>query len=294
MPLGIIFALLAGCIYGTVPVSTRYGIVEGMAAIELISFRTLIVALVLIAIAVMNSERFAIPKALLPAFALQCAATLGVSVTYLMSLQFIPVGLAVIVFFTFPAIIAIAAPLWEGQKPNTFKTVMSLAAFVGLLIAVGPEFGGANVTGIGLAAIAAVSCALQFISGRSLGEVMKPAAFGGLTHLVITPFVIGTAVWLGHSPFGFLWPESGSPSAFLTMAAVALGYLGGYFFAMTSLTYSRPSAVAPYFNIEPVVTTVLALVILGERLNMNQYVGGAIVLAAIILASTLGERKELR
>ena len=52
------------------------------------------------------------------------------------------------------------------------------------------------------------------------------------------------------------------------------------------------SVVAPYFNLEPVVTTLIAALALGERLTLNQYVGGALVLAALAAAS-LPERRML-
>jgi drug/metabolite transporter (DMT)-like permease len=290
IPLGILCAFLAACIYGTVPVSTRFGINHGLAAIEMISARTLAVAVALVGLAVLRSESFAVPRRLWPAFLLQCAATFAVSSSYLMSVQYIPVGLAVIVFFTFPALVALTAPLLEGRRPNMIKTLMSLMAFAGLLIAVGPEFGRSNALGLGLAAIAAIGCALQFISGRRLGSEMAPAAFGGLTHVVILPFVILLAFVLEDTPFQAVTDSGYKISA---IAAVALGYLCGYFLHMTSVTLSRPSAVVPYFNIEPVVSTLLALAILGESLTINQMIGGLIVLVAIVLTSTLGERKEV-
>jgi drug/metabolite transporter (DMT)-like permease len=50
--------------------------------------------------------------------------------------------------------------------------------------------------------------------------------------------------------------------------------------------------VAPYFNLEPVVTTAIAAVILGERLALNQYAGGGLVLAALVASSLLGKWKK--
>jgi drug/metabolite transporter (DMT)-like permease len=50
--------------------------------------------------------------------------------------------------------------------------------------------------------------------------------------------------------------------------------------------------VAPFFNLEPVVTTLIAAVALGERLTPNQYIGGGLVLAALAAAS-LPERRML-
>jgi drug/metabolite transporter (DMT)-like permease len=49
--------------------------------------------------------------------------------------------------------------------------------------------------------------------------------------------------------------------------------------------------VAPVFNLEPVVATAVAAIALGERLQMNQYAGGGLVLAALVASTLLGRRK---
>jgi drug/metabolite transporter (DMT)-like permease len=51
--------------------------------------------------------------------------------------------------------------------------------------------------------------------------------------------------------------------------------------------------VAPFFNLEPVMTTVVAAAILGERLAANQYAGGGLVLIALVLAGLQGKAKRM-
>jgi drug/metabolite transporter (DMT)-like permease len=60
---------------------------------------------------------------------------------------------------------------------------------------------------------------------------------------------------------------------------------------MLSLRFAPTSRVAPFFNLEPVVTIAVAGLLLGERLNPAQYAGGGLVLVALGLASRLA-RKE--
>ncbi len=69
-------------------------------------------------IAVVQGESFRIPRAAMAAFAGQAIATLVISVSYLASVQFIPIGLAVIIFFTFPVLIMLASPVVEGKFPG--------------------------------------------------------------------------------------------------------------------------------------------------------------------------------
>jgi drug/metabolite transporter (DMT)-like permease len=69
-------------------------------------------------------------------------------------------------------------------------------------------------------------------------------------------------------------------------------YCVAYAVHMLSLRMAPASVVAPYYNLEPIVTTAAAALILGKRLNLSQYAGGGLVLDAFAVASAI-ERFEL-
>jgi drug/metabolite transporter (DMT)-like permease len=290
--LGTLLALGAGCFYGTVPVLTRMAFGNGVPAIETIAFRTFVVALVLILFATACGRDLRIRRDSWKAFAGQAAATFAVSTSYLLSVQYVPVGIAVVIFFTFPVLINLLAPLIEGEQFSRAKLFCSILAFAGLVIAVGPSLGGVNFIGLLLASTAAIGCAFQFFTGRSIGKTMTPAAFGGLVHLLIWPFVIIVATALTGDRFQVLPGGEALPTGVLAMCGVAIAYLAGYSLHMTTLRVAPSAAVAPYFNIEPVISTVLAFFILGERLLPVQYAGAALVLFAILIIPFL-DRKAL-
>jgi transporter family protein len=54
----------------------------------------------------------------------------------------------------------------------------------------------------------------------------------------------------------------------------------------TALESGKASVIAPLTSLFPLVTVLLAVVILKERLNYGQYAGLALALAAIYLLST--------
>jgi drug/metabolite transporter (DMT)-like permease len=289
--LGIGFALTAASFYGCVPNFARAAFGNGVPAIETVLMRTTVIALVLGLVGLMRGESFRISKQAWPSFFGQVVATFFVSASYLASVQFIPVGLAVIIFFAFPIIIVVVAPLVEGKAPSIARLSVAVLAFIGLGIAVGPGLENLDLRGVGLAAVAAIGCALQFFSGRSLGQYLQPAAFGSLVHYAIWPLVAAIALYGGSGSLQLL---SGTPSplAFMFVGGVCLTYLAGYFLHMSSLKVAPASTVAPFFNLEPIVTTVISTVFFGEALKPNQYGGGALVLAALLLASHFGKRKD--
>jgi drug/metabolite transporter (DMT)-like permease len=289
--LGIACALAATLFYGLVPNFVRGGFVNGVTAVETTFFRTAFIAVVLAIAAVLLGQRFSIPRGAGASFLSQAVATLVVSVGYLASVQFIPVGLAAIIFFTFPVIIMLAAPVIEGHSPGFVRIAIAVVAFGGLAVSVGPSFESLDVRGIVLAAAAAVFCAVQFFSGRSMSRFMAPAAFGSLIHLTILPATLAIAAVAGGGKIGFFPGGSANLTGLACMVTVGVLYVGGYFLHMQSLRYAPASTVAPFFNLEPMIATAVAALFLGERLAMNQYVGGGMVLAALAASSFVGSRK---
>ena len=289
--LGIVCALAATVFYGLVPNFVRGGFDNGVAAVETTFFRTAFIGVVLAIVAVLLGDRFTIPRQAFASFVSQASATLIVSVGYLASVQFIPVGLAAIIFFTFPVIIMLAAPVIEGHSPGFIRIAVAVFAFAGLAVSVGPSFDSLDIRGIVLAAAAAAFCAVQFFSGRSISKFMAPAAFGSLVHLTILPATLAIAVVAGSGKISFFPGGAASMTGLACMVAVGVLYVGGYFLHMQSLRYAPASTVAPFFNLEPMIATAVAALFLGERLAMNQYVGGGMVLAALAASSFVRSRK---
>lgn len=290
--LGIACALAAAALYGFVPNLVRTAFVNGAPAVEATFFRTSMVAVLLSIVAVSRGESFRIPRAAFGSFAGQTLATLIISVGYLASVQFIPVGLAVIIFFSFPVLIMLGAPMIEGHSPGAIPILIALFAFAGLAVAIGPSFEKLDIRGILLAAGAAIACILQFFSGRALSPHMTPAAFSGLVHLAIWPFTLLIALFFGGWTINFFPGGPVTGIGYAALFGVGGIYVVAYFIHMSSLRFAPASTVAPFYNLEPVVTTIVAGVLLGERLSLNQYVGGGMVLAALVVSSLYGSRKD--
>ncbi len=291
--LGIACALGAAALYGLVPNFARAAYdTGGIPPIESILFRTFAIATAFAVIAVLQGERLAIPRGAMPSFIGQSVATLLVSVAYIGSVQFIPVGLAVIIFYLFPVLIMVLAPVVEGRNPGILRLLIAVVAFIGLAVAVGPSFEGLDIRGLLLAGLGSAGATLQFFSGRAISRYMPPAAFGGLVHMVILPPILAIALYAGSGTLNFTPGGSAGSAGLLFMTGVGAVYIVAYMAQMLSLRFAPASTVAPFFNLEPVVTTAIAALILGERLQSNQYAGGGLVLAALVASSLLGRWKK--
>ena len=288
---GVLLALAAASVYGAVPNFARLAFLNGVPALETVFYRTSVVAVVLAIVAIVRGESFRLTRAALPGFLYQSLATLMVSACYLASVQFLPVTLSVIIFYLFPVLIILAAPLAEGRTPGWARLGVALLGFAGLVVAVGPAFEHVSVLGLVLAFLGAVGCMMQFFSGRMLSRHLTPAAFGSLVHLAIWPVMLGLALVFGNSTLALVDGTSPlGPHAVMAVGLVAIAYLGGYFFHMSSVRAAPSSVVAPYFNLEPIISTGLAVLVLGEAMTFNQWAGGAMVFAALVISGFLPEK----
>ena len=289
---GIGFAILAASIYALVPNFARLAFLNGVPALETVTVRTLAVVVFLGLAAKWRGLQLQIPGAAGGAFMAQAIATFLVSSCYLASLQYLSVGLSVVIFFTFPVLIALSSTLIEGRKPPMLLYAMTLLAFAGLVTAIGPELSDINPLGLLLAALAAVGCVLQFFSGRALGRHVDPTVGGTLVHLAILPFVLLATYVTGNGKIAIL-SDALSAFALFAVLLVGLAYSAAYFLHMSSVKQAPASIVAPYFNLEPMISTLLAVLLLGESLSTSHIIGGLMILVALIVSGFATERKIL-
>ncbi len=290
---GILFALCAAMVYGLAPPFTRLAYENGIPPLETTTWRTAVLVIVFALVVIAGRISIRVPPGAGLTLALMCLSTGMISIGYLGSVQYIPVSLAVIIFFTFPIVILLLSPLMEGRALSPLRLAIGTLAFAGLVIAIGPGLGRLNPLGLGLAAIASCGATIQFFSGRALSRKMQPLAFGLIAHAILLPVVGGVVFWLNNGQFMSLSETSRVATiGWIALLIVAMTYAGGYFCHMMSVKSAPASVVAPFFNLEPVTSIAAAVVFVGEQPSVNQLAGGALVLSALLAAGLTGTRQR--
>lgn len=205
---------------------------------------------------------------------------------YLSAVALIPVSVAALVFFTFPAMTAVAAHLMGQERLSLLRSGALLAAFAGIALVVGFK-GGArpDPAGIGLALMAAVACAASIlwtarVLRRADALVVNAHAVltGAVAYLLIVAFQGGPAwpvTWLG-------WTG---------LVGASLVYAIGFVSIFLAVGLLGPVRVAALGNIEPVIAVAAAMMILGETVTPQQSIGILVVLAALA-ALQLRDRRQ--
>jgi drug/metabolite transporter (DMT)-like permease len=75
---------------------------------------------------------------------------------------------------------------------------------------------------------------------------------------------------------------------FLGVGCSALGYLFWY----AALERIDASQVAAFLYIEPLITVVAAVALLGESVALSTLIGGFMVLAGVLIVQTTGARQD--
>jgi len=202
-----------------------------------------------------------------------------VSLGYQGSVAFIPVSLAALIFYSYPLLVGLVAVMGGRDRMTAAKAAALLAAFFGLALALSPGLDVLDWRGIALALVAALAMAMTISFG---GKAMR-----GEDALLMSVY---TNVWMLVSlsivvavTGGVVLP--GTRLGVIGVAGVCLTYVIAYACWYLALNLVRPVRLAALFNIEPLVTLLVAWLALGERMSAIQFLGAALVLASILSVS---------
>lgn len=210
------------------------------------------------------------------------ACILVMSFGYLSSVFYISVSLAVLLLYTYPLMVGIASPLLGRERMTWLKALCLIGAFAGLVMASWDGFGTLDWRGIAFALAAA-------------GGIAGIALFGGAAMSRAHPFVMNAwmNVWVVLAVGLYLlatgdtqFPQSAT--GWLATLAVCLCYMLGILFLFLGLMLISPAQSALTMNLEPLFSTVAAIVLLHEAVALRQWIGMAMLLIFLAVSTAAG------
>lgn len=194
-----------------------------------------------------------------------------------------------------PLAVAGLSVLWLREPPTRMQwTGIGVATMGALVVALpdlwsdgGAAFRGRAVLGDGLALVGAVTAAMYYVAGRRLRATMGLWAYVGIVYGACFVVLVGLAAAV-RTP---LWPYASRD-----MGIFALLALGPMLLGHTLMNWALKHVRAYQVNVvllgEPIGATLLAALLPGirERPSAVTLVGGAIVLAGILLAERTRHR----
>lgn len=224
----------------------------------------------------------------------------GNSSTYFAGLETVPASLAALIVYIYPAIVAVLT-LRLGRRLEGRRAWGSLGlALVGVALAAGTLDAATAppLSGLVLMAASPVIYSVWIVlSARLAGERRSGVGKGGAggavgshplaagavmmtataTAFWISALAVGRPVLPGQIPVE-AWPGIAGLGVVATFIAIQAFYAGAH-----RIGAARASLVS---TVEPIWTIVLAGILFGERLSPIQLVGGALILAGVVLSQT--------
>ncbi len=213
----------------------------------------------------------------------------------------ITIALALLLFYLYPAFVALASMLWFGDRPDALRWTALGTSLLGvvLVVAGGAALGELDLLGMGLAFLSALIQAFYVLAARH-GFASVPGPQAGLLSMAgatLVVVVFGLVIGQGSA---LLQPVA-SFDAFLPVflaGTVGAGFPTVAFIVGIRLTGAPRGAILA--TLEPVVGVALATLLLAEQPGPLQLLGGALIIAAAVLlqlrrggAAEIGDHEAL-
>ncbi len=197
------------------------------------------------------------------------------------AVQYIPVGLTILVMYTYPIIVALLDGLLGRSRLSPWLLLALMVTFAGLALALGTPEAALDWRGVALACMAAAGmCALVMISERTTAGYDSKVV---MLYLTATASVVMAALYLTGPEA--VWPETGT--GFAALAAMTAAYILATFLLFTSITMIGPVRFSAIDNTAPVWATLFGMMLLGESLEPLQWLGIALVVGGVVAAQFL-------
>ncbi len=252
--------------------------------VTLTMLRSIIAAIGLLLISYFRKAIFKFDKSDYPLiFLLAVLAIYLNQFVFLYSLKFTTPANASLLYATTPTMVLILSYFFFNEKLTLVKSLGIGIALIGILLVVfdrGVDFKSEYTLGNLMLIGAVLSWSMYTVFGKKL--ILKYGAFKTSSATMI----LGAIIFLPFGMFGVVNFDFSHISTvdvggilYLGLGTSVLGY-GLWYYALGKIETSK---VAIFTNLQPVITTVLTVVLLGQSLTPIFIIGGIIAICGVIL-----------
>jgi drug/metabolite transporter (DMT)-like permease len=195
-----------------------------------------------------------------------------------------------LLLYTFPAMVAVAAIVLGRERADARRFAALALASCGLvLVLASAEAGALDALGAALALSAAVIYTTYILVSEGVAGRIRPSL---LSALVCTGAAV--SLTLGSALAGDLHPGQVTAAGWGWLAGIAVvSTVAAVSLFFAGLRRVGPTTASVLSTVEPVVTVLLAFIVFGELLGTLQLIGGALVIAAVLVLASYGPREAI-
>ena len=282
--IGPLLIILAGCFWGSMGIFVRKLSTFGFSPIQIVSLRITVAALAFsLLLLIKDRSGFRIALRDLPLFlGLGFGSILFFTVCYFSAITIMPLSTAAILLYTSPIWIMLMSVLFFRERLNRIKLIALALAFAGCVLVSGISGEGLTLTGLLLGLGSGIGYGLYSILGTIALRKYSPYTVTTYTFLFAA-----AGSWLVCGAADMTTKFSAADNLIglllfcvLTGLVTAVIPFLAYTLGLRTVEASRAGILA---TIEPLVATLVGIVVFSEPLTLLSGLGIVLILAAVVL-----------
>tara|TARA_B100000427_G_scaffold188048_1_gene156303 strand:- start:360 stop:1223 length:864 start_codon:yes stop_codon:yes gene_type:complete len=277
---GVIFALVAGILFGLIGPTTKIAYNAGASVPIAIFLRYAVATIIILPFLPYQKNLFDVFKKNLKYFISISVGSIFLTLGLLTSVKFIEVSLTILIFCLYPIYVLIYSIIVDKEKILLSVKILFLITFIGIIMVLGPSFKVINLLGVTLAIVASLGATSMIIINQKMSS-------NGISPIPINIFInMFNVIFFFIVLKIFFSLDFDFPiNIFLLILIPSICYSFALLSQLIAIPKIGQSYTALFLYLEPVVGVLGAVFLLKENLQIYQIVGAVIVILSLLSAS---------
>ena len=282
---GVIFALVAGILFGLIGPTTKIAYNSGASVALTIFLRYAVASIIILPFIPYQKNLLEIFKQNLKYFLSISAGSILLTLGLLTSVIFIEVSLTILIFCLYPIYVLLFSIIVDKEKISLTVKILFFVTFLGIVLVIGPSFKVINIVGILLAFLASLGSTSMIIVNQKM-------SIKGISPIPINIFinVFNTFFFFVILKIFFSLNFNFDISIYLLILIPSVCYSFALLSQLIAIPKIGQSYTALFLYLEPVVGVLGAVFLLKENLETYQMIGASIVIISLLSASFISRR----
>lgn len=274
---GILMALAGSVSFALNLITARLAYNEGTDPFTVSLVRTGFLSLAIVTLLALMGRRVGMPKGQWPARLAIGFLMVGQLLALATAIELIPVGITILIYYTYPFMISGIVAAFERKRPPTRRIAAMLIATAGLAFVMGVDAIALDWRGIVYTVVGAAFFAIILVwSGRSMA---------GQDSMVLSYQVMGVAALtmatIAAGGQSLAWPQNITGWTMLSISALLFTSATLCLFGGIARIGPLRASLIDYAS--PIWVILFGILLLGETMSAPQWAGAAVVIGAIFL-----------
>lgn len=280
---GILLVVVSAATFASLAIFGRFAYAAGLDVSTLLFLRFSFSAVVMLGLLFFRREPLPGGRVLAQLVGMGAVGYVGQALCFLTAIQYASAGLVALLLYLYPTFVTLLSAIFLKTRLTRLKLLALGLATLGAALTANPQ--GGQWTGILLAISAAAIYAVYIIVGT--GVMQQVSSFQSSAVIFTSAGVVFGALTAVQGPH---WPTSGAGWAAVAGIVIFATVIPMVTF-LAGLKRIGPTDASMLSTFEPFVTVLLAALLLNETLQPITLLGGALILAAVLLLTRSQSRR---